>query len=71
MELNGNRLERWKGDGSLIAAHAKLGMNVGGASKSFSSPVKSMAKGASPQGYGHPRQDQMAGELWEQAEHEE
>jgi hypothetical protein len=46
MELNGNRLERWKGDGPLIAAHAKLGMNVGGASKSFSSPVKSMAKGA-------------------------
>jgi hypothetical protein len=46
MELNGNRLERWEGDLPLIAAHAKLKTNVGGASKSFSSPVKSVAKGA-------------------------
>jgi hypothetical protein len=46
IELDGNRLERWEGDLPLIAAHAKLGMNVGGAGKSFSSPVKSVAKGA-------------------------
>ena len=46
MELDGNRLKRWKRDGTLVAAHAKLWTNVGGGSKSFSSPVKSMAKGA-------------------------
>ena len=37
-------LKRWEGDVALIAAHAKLGINVRGVRKSFNSPVQSMAK---------------------------
>jgi hypothetical protein len=41
----GDVLKRWEGDCPLIAAHAKLGVKVGGVRKSFNSPVQSMARG--------------------------
>ena len=45
IENIGDMLKRWEGDVTLITAHAKLGINVGGVRKSFNSPVQSMAKG--------------------------